>query len=221
MADTDTQTPPAETQTPPAATADPTPPAEGSAPPASQETTGLQGGDEGGMPDALGGAETEAQQAQAGDTAPEQYEAFRLNDQDVAPEQVEDFVNTARELGLSQEKAQKVFDAIAPTAQKYLSQSLARHAQDWAKALTTDKELGGARYKESMAIAGAGYKQYASDELKTILKASGLSNHPEVVRHFYHLGQQLQQDKGVVGHGSPAPAAIRRYPNSGMVADMG
>ncbi len=174
-----------------------------------------------GLPDALGDAKpAEPEQAPA-EAAPEAYENFKLGDTDVDATQVEEFTSVAKELGLSQEKAQKVFDAVVPSAQKYLHASLVKHAKEWASALETDRELGGATHKESMAIAGAGYDHYASTELKTILKASGLSNHPEVVRHFYRLGKQLQQDKGVAGQASAPASPVRRYPNSNMIPDMG
>ena len=175
-----------------------------------------------GLPDALGDAKPdEAAPAAPAETAPEQYENFKMGDADIDASTVEEFTATAKELGLTQEKAQKVFDAIVPSAQKYLHASLVKHAKEWASALETDRELGGSTHKESMAIAGAGYDHYASTELKTILKASGLSNHPEVVRHFYRLGKQLQQDKGVAGQASAPAAPMRRYPNSNMVPDLG
>lgn len=174
------------------------------------------------LPDALGDAKpAEETPATPAEAAPEHYENFKIGDTDVDASTVEDFTNVAKELGLSQEKAQKVFGSIVPSAEKYLHASLVKHAKEWASALETDRELGGSTHKESMAIAGAGYDHYASTELKTILKASGLSNHPEVVRHFYRLGKQLQQDKGVAGQASAPAAPMRRYPNSNMVPDLG
>ncbi len=217
MADEITQEPaaPAAEPTAPeteAATTEPTAPAaEASADASKAEVDGL--------PDALGDAKPE--EIAPAEVAPEHYENFKLGDSDVTADSVEEFTATAKELGLTQEKAQKVFDAVAPAAQKYLHASLVKHAKEWASALKTDRELGGNTHKESMAIAGAGYDHYASTELKTILKASGLSNHPEVVRHFYRLGKQLQQDKGVAGQASAPAAPMRRYPNSNMVPDLG
>ena len=217
MADESIQTesaaPAAEPATEPQ-TAEAQTPATEPAAPAAEATT------EEGLPDALGEAKP-AEEAAPAETAPETYENFKLGDTDIDASSVSEFTDVAKELGLTQEKAQKVFDAVAPSAQKYLHASLVKHAKEWAASLETDRELGGATHKESMAIAGAGYDHYASTELKTILKASGLSNHPEVVRHFYRLGKQLQQDKGVAGQASAPAAPMRRYPNSNMVPDLG
>lgn len=179
---------------------------------------GGEGGGEGGMPDVLG--ETGDGKPAEDTGAPEQYTAFRLEDSDVAPEEVQGFTDAAREMGLSQEKAQKMFETLAPAARQYAQKQLVGYANQWREALVSDKEFGGAQFKANLAIAGEGYRRYASEGLRTILKASGLSNHPEVVRHFYRLGKALQQDKGVAGHASAPAAPPKRYPNSNMVEDF-
>ena len=170
------------------------------------------------IPDALAGGQ-EVQPAEP-EGAPEAYAAFTdANGKEYAPEVVQGFTDVARELGLSQEKAQKMFGAFVPTAQKYMHEDLVEKAKGWLTESENDSEFGGEHFRENLGIAKQAYKQYASPKLQKILNVSGLGSHPEVVRLFYRIGRTMQQDHGVQG-GTSAPAAPRRrYPKSNMVVD--
>lgn len=149
--------------------------------------------------------------------APEKYEAFKLGDQTLPEETTKAFADIARKHGLSQDEAQEFLNAYMPTVQTQVNM----YKQQWLDACMADKELGGEHFKENMAVAGIGYRTYADKDLQAVMQASGLSRHPAVVRHFYRLGKELQQDKGVAG-GASAPAPVQRfYPNSNMVPDIG
>ena len=147
--------------------------------------------------------------------APEKYEAFKMGESELPAETTAAFAEIAKKHNLSQEDAQEFMNAVAPAVQAQVQ----GYQRQWLDACRSDKELGGERFNENMAVAGAGYRAYADNDLRAIFEASGLSRHPAVVRHFYRLGKNLQQDKGVAG-GASAPAPVRRlYPNSGMVPD--
>ena len=152
--------------------------------------------------------------------APESYQPFEVEGQQFAQEQIEGFATTARELGLSQENAQKILSAMVPTARKFLVDDLVVKSKQWAEDTRNDPEIGGAHFNENMGLATAAYKRYATPELKQILTNSGLGNHPEVIRLFCRLGKEMRQDTGVSGSASaPAQGRRRRYPNSNMVVD--
>ena len=156
------------------------------------------------------------------EVVPENYASFRDTDgNEYAPEDVGDFITTAKELGLSQENAQKVFSAMVPATQKYLRSSLERHSKEWAQAAQNDPEFGGVNFNQNVGIAKKAYDAYATPELKKMMAASGLGNHPEFIRMFWRIGKGLQQDHGVAGSAS-APASRRsRFPNTpGMVDDI-
>lgn len=154
--------------------------------------------------------------------APERYENFKGEDGvEFDAEQLKGFTDVARELDLSQEKAQKLFGAMMPTARNYLVHDLQVKTKEWAKATMNDPEVGGADFKEKQGIASAAYAQWATPELRSLLNSAGLGNHPEVVRLFYRIGKGMQQDSGVAGSASsPQNAPRRRYPKSNMVTDM-
>lgn len=164
--------------------------------------------------------ETQLKEQETTQGAPEAYETFRdVNGNEYAPESVQQFADAAKSVGLSQESAQKLFEAMVPTARAHMMNDLRSKAEQWALDCEKDPEIGGANFGANKAVAISGYREFATPELRTILNASGLGNHPEVVRHFFRLGKTLQQDSGVHGNASANPPKRRRYPNSNMVVD--
>jgi len=135
--------------------------------------------------------------------APEAYEDY------TAPEGVTfndeilgSFNETAKELNLTQEQAQKLVDI----AIKNQSQSLDQQKQQWQNVFTgwnkeikNDAEFGGinlpdtiSRYKRSMATHG-------TPELKELLIQSGYEHHPAMIKHFAGLDKKYGEDKSVDG----------------------
>lgn len=159
--------------------------------------------------------------SQKDDGAPEAYEAFEIDGETFKPEDVEGFASVAKELNLSQEKAQKMLAAMVPTARKYMVNDLSAKAAEWKAMAMQDPEIGGADFAAKQAVAVSAYKQFATPLLREILTASGLGNHPEVLRMFYRVGKTMQQDTGVAGSAS-APGNGKRilYPKSNMVEDL-
>ncbi len=58
---------------------------------------------------------------------------------------------------------------------------------------------------KNLAVAKAGLDAWGSPELKDLLAASGLGNHPTVIKHFLALGKQAQSDPTFVGGKPPTP----------------
>jgi hypothetical protein len=134
--------------------------------------------------------------------APEKYEAFtapegaQLDDATVAQ-----FATMAREMGLPQEGAQKLVDMT-------LNAQIATTAA-WTEAAKTDKEYGGDKFAENLAIAARARDQFGSPELKALLEKHAFGNHPEVIRFFYRAGLAISQDGFVPGRASGQPADAR------------
>lgn len=133
--------------------------------------------------------------------APEQYADFSL------PEGVEldsdlmtNFRVTAKELGLPQDKAQKLVDIGSGIVRKQLDQ-IVKVRTEWKATSTADKEFGGKDYEANLAVALRGIKAHATPELEEFFRTSGVSEHPEVIRMFYRLGKLVKEDDGKVGEG--------------------
>lgn len=113
----------------------------------------------------------------------------------------DEFSAIAKELGLNQDKAQKVADVAAKMVQR---QQEAHEAtvQSWIEAVKTDKEIGGEKLNENLSIARKTIETFGTPELKDILNATGLGNHPEIVKMALKIGKQISEDGFVRGANS-------------------
>lgn len=111
-------------------------------------------------------------------------------------------------------------------AQKFLDREFARtkqHAENaktaatfWATQAKEDKEFGGENLKQNLAVAERGLDAYGTPQLKQLLAATGLSNHPEIIRMLWKAGQTVKEDSIVNGGGAVNGArstAQRLFPN--------
>lgn len=172
------------------------------------------------MPSLLGEGDQNDGDQKPAQAAPEAYEPFDVEGQQFTEAQLEGFAATAKELGLSQENAQKMLAAMVPTARQYLVDDLKAKSHEWASLSEKDPEIGGANFKANVGVANQALKQFATPEFTALLRGSGLGAHPEVVRVFYRIGKAMQQDHGVTGSASAPAGARRRYPKSNMVVDV-
>lgn len=149
--------------------------------------------------------------------APEQYEDFtnEAGEKYLTADEMKDFAAVAKELNLSQEKAQRLLSSMLPAMKNRIQQSVSALPKQWAQQIRVDPELGGEALQENLGMANRAFKQFATPEFIKFLKGSGLSSHPEVVRVFYRIGKSMSPDMGVTGQGSPQPKR-RMFPNSNM-----
>lgn len=126
----------------------------------------------------------------------------------------EEFSAIAKELKLDQAGAQKVADVGAKMAQRQIEKH-AELVQSWVEQVKTDKEIGGDALQENLAVAKKALETFGTPELRDVLNASGLGNHPEVIRAFYKAGKAISEDRFVAGSpkGAPTDAAKKLFPN--------
>jgi hypothetical protein len=171
-----------------------------------------------GQKPADGKSEGEKSEGEKPDAAkvPDQYEEFTAPegaklDADVIGE----FKGLAKELGLTQEAAQKVVDLGPKLLEKWQaqqSQQAVEASAKWAEETRKDSEIGS---DENLAIAQKALTEFGSEELKTLLNGSGLGNHKEVIRAFYRVGKAISEDGFVNGQRGPQQT-VNLYPNSKM-----
>lgn len=146
--------------------------------------------------------------------APEAYTDFK------APEGIEldtevlgDLKTLGKELGLSQENAQKVFDLGLKMQQRQGEAWQAQMAK-WVDEAKADKEFGGEKFAENLALVQKAVTQFGSPDLKAYLDKTGLGNHPEMVKTFYRIGKAISADGFVPGGKNTSPKSIadRLYP---------
>ena len=152
--------------------------------------------------------------------APESYELKANTELYNLDAQVgEAFKGIAKELDLSNAAAQKVMDKVGPVLAERSREMLVQARTEWTQQSKSDKEFGGEKLNENLAVAEGALKAFATPELRELLQASGLSNHPELIRFMYRAGKAISTD-GYVGasHGSgatrSAPKDMAGYSNA-------
>ena len=140
------------------------------------------------------------------DGVPDEYKDFNLPD-GVELDQVtmDKFKPLAKELELTQDQAQKLVDfyndgakASADESQTYYSELMT----EWQETVRNDKELGGKNFDESLSAARRALDAFATPELYEVFDATGMGNHPEVVRVFARIGKAVKDDMIRVGNAS-------------------
>jgi hypothetical protein len=170
--------------------------------------------------DAGDAQKTDGDQSKTGETptgAPEKYEftvpeGVQLDEQGLSA-----FSEFAKELDMPQEAAQKMLEKMGPAWQQRQAQAIATVHEQWKEASTSDKEFGGEKLTENLAVAKKALDTFGTPELNKLLKETGLGNNPEIIRAFYRAGKAISEDSFVAGsQGRPASGrdpAKSLYPN--------
>jgi hypothetical protein len=143
----------------------------------------------------------EKEQKQEG--APEKYEFKPAEGQELDTAALEQFEPIARELNLTNEQAQKMVDLygtkIMPMVQKQQAEAWQKQTEGWAETVKADKEIGGDKLTANLSAAQRALDQFGSPELKEYLNATGLGNHPDLVKTFVKIGKAMSEDGMVTG----------------------
>jgi hypothetical protein len=175
-------------------------------------------------------ADTTAAEAKPGDAkpadapktgAPEKYEAFKVADGALSADDIAKVETLARELNLSQEGAQKLAEIRAADkadSAKAQAQALTDARAAWVTQTKDDKELGGEKLAENLAVAKKGLQALDPDgAVQKLLEVTGFGDHPEVIRMFHRAGKAMSEDSLVLNGKAPAGAAKsiaqRLFPN--------
>lgn len=130
--------------------------------------------------------------------APEAYADFTMPEgMDVDTALLEQAVPVFKELGLTQEQAQKLVDLQAQNvqaSQQAQVDSFNQLKQDWLDQAKSDDEIGGDGFDENVSDARLFIDKFGTPELKTLLNDYGVGNHPEVIRAFARAGKLLKED---------------------------
>jgi len=160
-------------------------------------------------------ADTAAPDAKApAPEAPESYEFTMPEGVALDKTAAEEFTAIAKELKLNQADAQKVADVGAKMAQRQ-AEAHAQLVESWVESVKTDKDIGGDKLAENLAIARKAIDAFGTPELKDVLNATGFGNHPAVIKAFYKAGMAISSDRFVSGSpkGPETDMAKKMFPN--------
>lgn len=119
---------------------------------------------------------------------------------------LDQFGPIATELGLDQVGAQKLVDLYASSvtqAAAGLQEQANAEQAEWVAQGKADKEFGGDKYDESVALANRAISAYGGESLVQAIVTTGFANHPEALKLFASLGRNVSED-GIVLGGSTA-----------------
>ena len=153
----------------------------------------------------LGGketGETEEESEESTETkkevTPEKYEYKLPEGMELDTSLAEKVDPLFKEIGLSQEQAQKLVDVYAPyikeqseAANKQQLEGYKQTVEGW-KAETL-KELG-TESEAKLAKVSKVIDKFGTPKLREVLNDTGLGNHPELVRAFLKLGEVISED---------------------------
>lgn len=133
---------------------------------------------------------------------------------DLGVKQANDLLAGMAESGRSQQdalaEAFRVGDGSVKAGEFTQPEFIRQQAATWADAVKADKELGGERLAENLAVAKKALNALGSPELQQLLDKSGLGSHPDLVRAFYRAGRLISEDTLLPGSHKPAAAANGR-----------
>ena len=158
---------------------------------------GAAGGD-----DATGGEGSD----EGGQGVPDTYADFTMPEgMPVDTALLEAAAPVFKDLGLSQEQAQKLVDFQASRVQAGLANDVDAFEQmigGWKTDARNDSEFGGDKYDESTSIAAAAVEKFGTPEFKRLLNDHGVGDHPEMIRFMLKVGRLTKED---VPGGTSAP----------------
>lgn len=130
--------------------------------------------------------------------------ALKATDGDeLDPVILEAYVPIAKELGLTNEGAQKLIDTIGPVVDAQLAkmqtEMLTAFTEQNVAACIKDKEFGGDDIVKNMAVAEKALTAFGTPELRKLLEETKLNNHPEIIRAFYRAGKAISEDSFIPG----------------------
>lgn len=114
---------------------------------------------------------------------------------------LESFKALAGELKLDSPRAQKALDyhlGVVKASEEARQAQQRATFEAWGKAARVDKELsdGGKpdAFKASVGLAHQALQKFFPPSIFELLDATGLGNHPDVIRGFVRVGRALQED---------------------------
>lgn len=128
----------------------------------------------------------------------------------------------AKDLNLSQEAAQKLFERGSGDdgiVSKINQNAIKHYNREWGRQIEADPELGGARLKDTQFNVAKAMSLDSTGELREFLKNSGLGNFPPLVKFLNKVGNQLNSDRNFIT-GKPAASQEKKDALASMYTSM-
>jgi len=137
----------------------------------------------------------------ADEPAPDKYEFEAPEGVELDDVVVGEFGDAARELNLSNDKAQKMLSTVMTAMVKRADQLDLEQREAWAEEIRKDPEVGGGKFEKTIEFAAAARDLAATAGLDGFVKLlrGPLGDHPDVVRFMRLVGSKISPDAIHVG----------------------
>ena len=112
-----------------------------------------------------------------------------------------EFNELAGKYNLSQKGADEIMRLAVKLSQltgdnysKINAEQKRAQTENYRNALLTDGEIGGYKLAKAMNTANIAYSHFLDPETQILLQQTGLNCHPGIVKMFYKIGKQMQDD---------------------------
>lgn len=132
---------------------------------------------------------------------PEKYDLKVPEGSPLDASHVEKVAALAKERGLSNEEAQAIVDRDNQTISGFANgqqEQFKKQQEVWKEQSSKDSEFGGAEFAKNAELSKRVLERFGSDELRFALDATGLGNHPELIRFVYRIGKMMSEDQLVI-----------------------
>jgi hypothetical protein len=118
------------------------------------------------------------------------------------------FKEVSKESNVPQETAQKYIDLYTEIEQQKV-EAQERETQEivegWKNEIKSDPEFGGTKFDETIIRAKRTLHQFGNDNLKEVLIASGLGNHPEIIKLLAKVDKVNGEETGATPNPQKTP----------------
>lgn len=143
-----------------------------------------------------------------------EYKDFTLPEGwEIDKDAIGEFKSVAKELGLTQEQAQKLVDMQTKFSGKQnesLQSSWDKVQEHWRSEAEADKEFGGTNFQANVGVAKKALDKYGTPELREVIEVTGMGNNPELIRFLYRVGKTLGEDT-VMKDGRAQDGAVKDH----------
>lgn len=151
-----------------------------------------------------GSEEEEAESTESKDDEEGSFEIVLPEKTHLSKELAGEFAEFAKETGLTNEVAQKVFEQNSKVIDSFISHAQDKQAdlhESWRQETLNDPELGGKNLVATSESSKRALERFGSPELTTMLREGKFGNHIEVVRFMDKIGKAMGDDKMIHGSG--------------------
>lgn len=142
---------------------------------------------------------------------PEKYEFKFPEGMKVGDEVINKFTSVAKDLGMSQENAQKLMDLAMENAAAQLKSNVDAwdaKRMEWVNELKSDKEFGGDKLPETITRAKRALSSFSTPSFIDFLEVSGFGDNAELIKFLARVDKKIGEDTIHNGNGSANSSSL-------------